>query len=368
MRIADRLIGGSNRQRDLLRRLREARQPVVIYGAGVYAYVLKRFLDANGVAVGGVMVDAAYHSERTFMGMALARTEDALARLAGQPIVAGIANYPLLIDKLARLGVTDVHVIDVPDYLNMPNAFMDRQFVQENAERFDAAWALLADELSRETYVAAINTKINEDLEHIRPYVRLDRLYFPATEFPLHDSEVLLDVGGFTGDTVREFHQVTGGRYSRIISLEPSEENFDKLQATIEELRLTRVLPLRIGAWDEKTTLPFAAQEWHIDNRISPGGAGRIAVDRIDSLLHGIAESVSLMKFDINGAEYPAISGARETIRRCRPRVVVRLHRKEDFFRLPILLKELAPDMHLYLRQRNYMSMMLVLYGVFDSA
>jgi hypothetical protein len=43
------------------------------------------------------------------------------------------------------------------------------------------------------------------------------------------------------------------------------------------------------------------------------------------------------------------------------------MHRKEDLFRLPILLNEVAPEMKLHLRQRNYMSMMTVLYGVFDS-
>ncbi|MDP2829651.1 MAG: FkbM family methyltransferase [Sulfuricellaceae bacterium] len=367
MSIINRIVGGTNKQRALLIRLRESSKPVMIYGAGVYAYVLKRFLAANGITVAVVMVDAAYKREDAFMGLMVTTTEETAGQLADYHVVVGITNYPLSVDKLAKLGATEIHVIDIPDYLNMPNAFMDMEFVKEHRDQFDQALGLFADDLSRETYIAAINTKINENLDYIKPHVRPDNLYFPATEFPLRQDEVLLDVGGFTGDTVREFHSLTEGRYAKIISLEPDEENFGKLLATIKTLGLSKVLPLKIGAWDERATLRFAPKEMHIDNQITDDGAQQINVDTIDSILSGLGGSVTLIKLDINGAEYRALSGARETLRKHRPQIVVRLHRKEDFFRLPILLNKLAPDIKLYLRQRSFMSMMVVLYGVFDS-
>jgi FkbM family methyltransferase len=241
---------------------------------------------------------------------------------------------------------------------------MDLDFVKENKEQFDKASALFADDLSRATYVAAINTKINEDLDYIKPYVRLDNLYFPSTEFPLRADEVLLDVGGYTGDTIREFHRITHGRYARIISLEPCDENYRKLLETIKALGLARVVPLKVGAWDEKAILSFATNELNIDNQIAANGTQHIDVDSIDSILAPLRSPVTLIKLDINGSEYRALRGARETIRSCRPRIVVRMHLKEDYFRLPILLNELVPGIKLYLRQRNFMSMMLVLYGV----
>lgn len=367
MSIIDRIVDGPNKQRPLLTRIRVSSKPIVIYGAGVYSYVLKRFLAENGIAVVAVMVDAAYKSEDTFMGLEVITTEEAASQLSNYIVVVGITNYPTFVEKLARFGAPEVYVIDIPDYLNMPNAFMDMKFVKENEGSFDMAAGLFADELSRETYIAAINTKINENLDYIKPYVRLDNLYFPSTEFSLRRDEILLDVGGFTGDTVREFHNLTQGQYTKIISLEPSEENFKKLLATIESLGLSKVLPLKIGAWDKRATLRFATKEMHIDNQITDDGVQQIEVDTIDSILSELGCSVTLIKLDINGAEYRALSGAQETIQKYRPRIVVRLHTKEDFFRLPILLNKLAPDMKLYLRQRNFMSMMLILYGVFDS-
>ncbi len=366
MSIIDHIVDGTNKQRSLLVGLRESPKPVIIYGAGVYGYILKRFLAANSIAVEAVMVDAAYKSEDTFMGLKVTTTEETTQRLSDYHVVVGITNYPMFVEKLAKLGATEVHVIDIPDYLNMPNAFMDIEFVKENKEQFDKAAGLFADDLSRETYLAAINTKINENLDYIKPHIRLDNLYFPSTEFPLREDEVLLDVGGFTGDTIREFHRITEGRHGKIISLEPCDENYEQLLVMVKTLGLANVVPLKIGAWYEKTMLSFATNEMHIDNKITPDGTQHINVDSIDSILTRLKCPVTLIKLDINGSEYRALSGGRDTIRQYRPRIVSRIHRKEDFFRLPILLNELAPDIKLYLRQRNFMSMMLVLYGIFD--
>ncbi len=349
----------------MLAHLRASSRAKILYGAGVYAYVLKRFLDAEHIALTAVMVDAAYRTSERFLGFTPITTEDSVDRLRESQVIVGIVNYPPVVDKLNRLGAGEIHVIDVPDYLNMPHAFMDLHFVHAHAESFEQAASLFADDLSCATYAALINCKINENLAYLRPYVRLDNLYFPQQELPLRDGEVLLDVGAFTGDTVREFHRLRAGRYARIIALEPDERNFGQLLATISELGLDKVIPLKIGAWDEKTMLRFADREMHIDNRIAADGEMRIEVEPIDSLLARLDAHVSLLKLDINGAEYRALCGAGETIRRDRPRIAVRLHTKEDLFRLPILLKRLAPDIRLYLRQRNFMSMMVVLYALF---
>jgi FkbM family methyltransferase len=366
MSFLERIVAGESRQGPLLQRLRESGKPVLIYGAGVYAYVLNRYLAGSGIQVAAVMVDVAYKSDPTFMGLEVVATEDTLDRIAEYEVVIGTANYPAAVEKLIGLGLRHPHVIDVPDFLNIPDGFMTIDFVMKNAEAFERAYQLFADDLSRETYVAAINTKINEDVTYLRPYVRPDHLYFTSTEFPLRDDEILLDVGGFTGDSIHEFHEITKGRYRGIISLEPFQESFARLRATVDSLGLSKVVPLKIGAWDEKAVLSFATRELRIDNRIAEDGLEHIEVDTIDAILDSVQSPATMIKLDINGAEHRALAGARETIRRHRPRIAVKMHVKEDFFRLPILLKEQAPDMKLYLRQRNFMSMMLVLYGLFE--
>lgn len=367
MTLLAQIIDRGSQQAPILERLRSAQKPVVIYGAGVYAYVLVRYLAAQGINAKIAMVDAAYKTEASFAGLPVVATEDTAPQLGDFSIVIGTTNYPAAIQRLQAFGASDVYAIDVPDFLNIPEPFMDRAFILAHKDDFEKALTLFDDQLSRDTFVAAINGKINEDLECIRPYVRPDHLYFTTTEFAIGDHENLLDVGGFNGDSIRDFSKITNGHFGRIISLEPFEDSFAKLEGTIQSLGLPNALPVKVGAWDEKTSLPFETKAMNIDNRIATGGASRIEVDTIDNILTHLGARVSLIKMDINGAEYRALSGAVRTISEQRPRIAVKMHVKEDFYRLPILLKAIAPDIKLYLRQRNFMSMMLVLYGIFDA-
>jgi FkbM family methyltransferase len=264
------------------------------------------------------------------------------------------------------MDISGLLVIDVPDFLNIPSAFMDHEFVRTHQEEFQKAYDLFEDELSRETFIAAINTKISKDLRFINPFVRLDHLYFATSEFPFSNNETLLDIGGFNGDTIKDFHQITKGKYNEIISLEPLPKIYHQLLNTIESLGITeKCTPLQIGAWHEKALLSFSNTDMDIDSKILIGAEDTIDVDTIDSILKKLGVSVSLIKMDINGAEFNALMGAEKTMQVDKPNIAVKMHVKEDFYRIPILLKKIAPEMKVYLRQRNYMSMMLVLYGTF---
>lgn len=367
MSLLNQLIETESQQRILLEQLKNSGKRVLLYGAGVYAYVVRSFLAASGISVSAVVVDAAYKVDDVFMDLKIVALEQSIALLKECHVVVGITSYPEVVERLRQLEILNVHVVDIPDYLNMPHRFMSRDFVAQNIALFEQAANSFEDGISASTYVASLNTKINEDLSFIKPHVRQDNLYFPAHEFGRRDDEVFLDIGGYTGDTVREFHHVSGGKYSKIISLEPSAENFQQLLRTIDSLQLDRVQPIQIGAWDERATLRFQSKEMHIDNQITSSGNRQIEVDTVDSILRDQNDPITLIKLDINGAEFKALSGAVKTIQTDRPRIVTRLHTKEDYFRIPLLLKEIAPDIKLYLRQRSYMSMMVILYGVFDS-
>lgn len=368
MSIIDQLIDKGSKQRPLLERLRNSVKPVILYGAGVYAYVLSRYLAANGISISAVMVDAAYKTSERLLGLPVMTTEQATGTFVDYQFVVGAANYPAATDRLAGLGADCIAAVDVPDFLNIPNAFMDGDFVRAHRDSFDEAYRLFGDPLSRETFIAAINCKVNEDPSFIRPFVRPDHLYFSTLAFPLSDKETLLDVGGFDGDSIRDFVGIVKGKYRRIISLEPFGESFTRLNATVQSLGLSNVVALKVGAWDRKTSLSFETKDMNIDNRIAQTGTQHIEVDTIDNILSGLGCGVTLIKMDINGAEFNALSGAAETMQRWRPKIAVKMHVKEDFYRLPLLLKKMNPGIRLYLRQRNFMSMMLVLYGVFDAA
>lgn len=357
-----------NNQEKLLSEIIISGKPVLIYGAGVYAYVLHSYLTARGIEVSELVVDRSFISNDNFMGLKVSAIEDFNQTLNDYIVLIGIANYHNVLRRFADQGCTNFFPFDVPDFLNIPNPFLDYDFLKNNASLLVQAQESFSDELSKATFTAALNTKLNQNLCFIDPLVRLDHLYFATTEFPLTSEETLLDVGGFNGDSIRDFYKITEGRFRSIVSLEPFPKTYKQLQQTVRELSIeSRAKTIAKGAWNTQGHLSFQNTELDIDSKIQTDGHSEIEVDTIDNIISDLEEHVTYMKFDINGAEFQALEGCRSTIQVQRPTLAVKMHVKEDFYRIPLLLKEIAPDINLYLRQRNYMSMMLVLYGTFKT-
>jgi len=60
------------------------------------------------------------------------------------------------------------------------------------------------------------------------------------------------------------------------------------------------------------------------------------------------------VKMDIEGSEYNAIIGAKETIYKNSPKLAISVyHRRNDLFTLPLLIHEIEPKYRLYLRHHS---------------
>ena len=348
--------------------LKSSKLPVLIYGAGVYAHTVFKYLIAQNIKVSGIVVSKGYPVIKEMLQIPMLYEEDFIDELKKYFIVIGVANYPSIIEKFKKYQIKNYKFIDVPNFLDTKNPFFNLEFIHDNIENLDYALSLFSDKLSQNTFIAAINSKLNMDASHTKLYVRLDHQYFPSSEIKLNSEESFLDVGGYIGDSILDFHKITSGQYKKIISLEPCFENFIKLEELISEKNLKNIYPLMIGAYDEKAKLNFLQKPGGIENSVDFLGEQKINVDTIDNILSKNDNGhITIMKFDINGSEFQAITGAAKTIVNCRPRIATKIHIAEDFFRLPILLKHIAPEIKLYLRQRNYPSMTLVLYGFFEN-
>jgi len=350
----------------LLNELKRSGKDVILYGSGVYAYVVYKYINAKGIKVSKIVVDKKYKNKKSFLGKKIYTLESILKNINKYKIIIGFPNYPKVIKKFKNLNLENFIIIDVPDFLNIPKKFMDYSFIKKNRVKLEKAYNLLDDKLSKRTFINSINTKLTGDVKYLFPQVRFDHLYFTKENFPRKKQEVLLDVGGYNGDSIKDLHNITSGNYNHIISLEPFPKMFKDLKSTIKDLKIkNRCSPIQIGAWSKKTELSFTKTINNIDSKIEKKGNFKINVDRIDSILSKINHSVTFIKLDINGAEFNALKGASETIKKNKPFIAVKMHVKEDFYRIPILLKKISPTIKLKLRQRNFMSMMLVLYGYF---
>lgn len=84
--------------------------------------------------------------------------------------------------------------------------------------------------------------------------------------------------------------------------------------------------------------------------------------DLVDRIIKG---PVSFIKMDIEGAEVPALEGARKTIAEFGPKLAISVyHKPDDLFRIPALIKEIRGDYKFYLDYYTTVGYEIILYGV----
>jgi len=114
-----------------------------------------------------------------------------------------------------------------------------------------------------------------------------------------------------------------------------------------------------IGVWSEEKTFYFDAKSGRSSSigRDDPGAPSvKISVNAIDNILKSndfLGET--LIKYDVEGAEFEALLGSAETIKKYSPKLIVSLyHRTEDIFKLMILINDINPNYNFYMRKHKY--------------
>lgn len=232
-----------------------------------------------------------------------------------------------------------------------------------------------ADAISRATYCAVLLHRLTGATHWLDP-VRLPEraAYFFTDALEPHMAEVLVDGGAFTGDTLRAFAQRTQGHWSHLHAFEPDPACHAALQATVAGLPQTDWYPA--GLWSATGAMPMVAD---VHARIatpdtptpvfpdSAGSAGRspapVSAMPVVALDERDLGPVSLIKMDIEGAEYAALEGARHTLAQFRPRLAVCVyHRPDDLLQIPRLLATLRPESQFRLRHHGPTLFETVLY------
>jgi len=176
--------------------------------------------------------------------------------------------------------------------------------------------------------------------------------------------EVYIDGGVLDCETIKSFIKFTKGKHSKIYGFEPDPLSYEQCLSIIERDKLMRVKMINKGLWSETTTLRF--------NNTNDGGAciddnGKniINVSTIDESVGD--DRVTFIKLDVEGAELEALKGAKETIRRDKPRLAICVyHKPEDILELPLYLLEVMPEYKFFLRHETPGIGQTVLYAFID--
>jgi precorrin-6B methylase 2 len=134
--------------------------------------------------------------------------------------------------------------------------------------------------------------------------VFVDKDYSLLEEFIPNESYIVLDLGAGIGDYA-SLSSIRVGKRGKVISVEADPQTFELLKKNIKENNLKNVVPFNMFVSSER--------EHSIDFIVK-----KLKLKRVD-----------LIKMDIEGEEYNAIKGAKRTIRKFKPKIIIEIHSKE---------------------------------------
>ena len=162
------------------------------------------------------------------------------------------------------------------------------------------------------------------------------------------DGEVILDCGGASGDTALFFSAFYPKSPIHVFECDP--DSYKLLRKNIEANGLdSRVYAHNYGVADANKELYF--ENWQLVDTPSPTSL-RVKCLSLDSFIkdRGI-ENLGLIKMDIEGGEQLALQGARESILRFKPKLMIPIyHLENDIVEIPNFLHSLGIDLEFRLK------------------
>ena len=223
----------------------------------------------------------------------------------------------------------------------------DIKLILQNKKKIQEAFALLSDNHSRMIFLRILQFRLLLDEKVLKNIQTRGSEYFDKKLIHLAKDEVFLDGGGYDGDTIKMIIKHTQNRFKDIYSFEPDSANFKKLAAYVKQLNDPRIQVFKLGVGNKKGVLHFT-NEGNLQSKIIKKGKKMVKVVPIDAFSDA---QFTYIKRDIEGFEKKALLGAKKTIQKGKPKLIVCVyHHAYDLWELPILIKRLRPDYKVHLR------------------
>lgn len=323
---------------DMWDNLKNERRPIVIYGMGNGADKLFRRFEKYGIEVADIFASDGFVRGHTFHGMRVKSFSEIKEEYSDFVIILSFASSrPEVIEMLADIDknyemlVPDMPVADEQEYF-------DREFYNSNYEKIKGAYELFEDEKSRAVYASVINYRLSGKLSYLlSTYTEKNEMY---SILPCDKINTVIDAGAYNGDTAREALEYFSN-VKKIYAIEPDRRNYKKLtkysesaEIDIECINSAVWSECRVGSFldsgNRNSSVSSTASYQHKENEVS-----LISIDSLNIL-------PDYVKYDVEGAEYEALLGTLDTIRRAKPAMLISLyHRSRDIFTLPLFVAEL---------------------------
>ena len=348
MKDIDMLLPSYPCTEDLWDRLAAETRPIVCYGMGNGADKLIARLDKYNVTIADFFASDGFVRGHSFHGKRVLSFSEIKEKYSDFIILLSFAsNRKEVLDMLC--DIDSKHEMLIPDMPVAGEEYFDREFFNDHYNEIMSAYDSLCDDKSKATFATVIKYKLTGSMKYLSETATREELY---SLFEKENIKTVIDAGAYNGDTLREAKTYFSNLRSAV-AIEPDTRNYKKLLRYIEAENDISIEAYNAAAWSENTVGSFFSS----GNRNSTASAtasfehkeSDVSLVTIDSIS---PSNVDYIKYDVEGAELPALVGSEETIRRTKPALLVSAyHRSCDIFYLTNYLRETYPIYKIYLRR-----------------
>ena len=349
--------------------------PLALYGAGNLGRLAREFLKAVGRDFEMVVDRSARQiaDDPEWFGVRLVHPDDvAKTKRSGVRFAVSIVTSPYvpLERSLLAIGFEDiVPFYDLAESLRQLHPLSNGWFAppltandQENTAKVLALWDDDASRAHHLQFLAWRRLREEWTFEPAPPLSNSSRFFIPEVVSVLRDDEVFLDVGAHDGSVIESFMQRRKGAFQQLVAVEPDPFNrarlADRLQSLLPNDRRVTVYDCAFGEQEGKA--PFHSGLGYA-SQLSHTGQMQVAVRPLDAL--GL--SPTFLKLHLEGAELPALKGARRTLVVSRPVVAATIYHNDDgIWKTARWLMETLTDYRFLFRIHSWCGTGAVIYAI----
>lgn len=348
----------------------ESNNNIIIYGAGNMGKYILDILNSHGIKV-EAFLDRKATKDKSQHGIPIYLPEwnGLSAKKRKQTtVIAALHNrdakIPAVLNLLRKQGyIKIINLIEFTDYFSeeMENQFWlaSRKSYKSWEKEIVECNSMWADETSRQNYKKLLKFRLTGDYD-LTPVPEPTLQYFPS-DLPRWNTRLrFVDGGAYNGDTLRSLLN-SNYEIESIAAFEPDPENFRALNKYVISKLKSRALLWPCGIYSSTKLLTFSGSG-EGSSHLSKGGNITIQTVALDDVIPSFQPN--LIKFDIEGAEYEGLLGAKRIIESNRPGLAICLyHNPEHLWSIPLLINSWKLGYKLYMRVYKQNGFETVMYA-----
>lgn len=254
--------------------------------------------------------------------------------------------------KIMNLKINEKNIYVGPTKNSYVDLYDKRDNIYSNVSKICKVFSFLEDVKSKEVYWNIL-VRLCLPYQYHYYYEPEDFIQYFPKDFKFTDNEIYLDAGVYDGKNIYQFIEKVENCYKYIYGVEADPNNYKKSRDNLKLIERLELLQKALHIENEEISFLSTDSSSKKGNaHVQPFGDISVYGLKGDSL----KERPTFIKMDIEGSEKDALEGLRDTIKDNGPKLAICIyHFQEDFWEVPLKIKELNPNYNLMIRNHEKM-------------